>query len=52
MIRYPLCRDSLPRFAQRIATVSPEAVPRWGTMKPSQVIAHLRRAIEISLAAA
>lgn len=49
MIRYPLRRDSLPRFAERITAVIPEAVPRWGEMNPSQMIAHLRRAIEISL---
>lgn len=44
-----LDRETAAAYAGRFEALSPEAAPQWGTMSPVQMVAHLRRTVEISL---
>lgn len=46
----PLTRANAKHFADRLLAVRPDSPRLWGTMEPAQMMAHLRRSIEISLA--
>ena len=42
-------RRNLPVFKSRLAAIRPNSACCWGTMTPEQMLAHLRRSVEISL---
>lgn len=44
-----LTRKSLPHYRARVQAIGPESPRRWGSMTPAAMMAHVRRAIEISL---
>ena len=48
----PLSRQTAPVFEERIRRLSPEAAPRFGSMTPHRMIAHLDATFRVSLGTA
>ena len=44
-----LTQENLPLFAARIAKLTAETKPNWGTLTAARMLAHLRTIIEMSL---
>jgi len=49
MARVALRPDTLEHFRRRLDAITPDLQRRWGTLEPVAMLAHLRRAVEISL---
>ncbi|HTQ10976.1 MAG TPA: DUF1569 domain-containing protein [Fimbriimonadaceae bacterium] len=44
-----LTTETLPRFADRLAALTADKKPLWGRRRPIEMVAHLRRNIEVAL---
>jgi hypothetical protein len=44
-----LTAGTLPRFTARLSALTPDKVPLWGRRRPIEMIAHLRRNVEVAL---
>ncbi len=44
-----LTAETFPIFSNRIRAIRPDSVRQWGRLRPDEMLAHLNRAVEMSL---
>ncbi len=42
-------KSTVPKFVERLKKIKMEDTPRWGSMRPDALMAHLRALLELSL---